>query len=123
MAQLAPTKGQENVYPTAIAGVREFVDHARPELEFILSYTESRLDDRVSEGHKKYGTLLQTFNGRDALQDAWEESADLVFYLEQAMMELPKDRQHELFVIADLAREALLLIGELRVKKELGIGG
>lgn len=36
---------------------------------------------------KKYGVPLTTDNGRDPLLDAWEEAADLLFYLTQALME------------------------------------
>lgn len=36
---------------------------------------------RKQFGLKKYGTLLQPGNGRDALQDAYEEALDLCVYL------------------------------------------
>lgn len=36
---------------------------------------------------KRYGLLLQAHNGRDALQDAYEEAFDLVMYLRQASEE------------------------------------
>lgn len=35
----------------------------------------------------KHGTHLQPGNGRDALQDAYEEAVDLALYLKQALME------------------------------------
>lgn len=35
----------------------------------------------------KYGTHLQAHNGRDALQDAYEEALDLALYLRQALTE------------------------------------
>lgn len=38
-------------------------------------------------GKKKYGTLLMTGNGRDALMDAYQEALDLAMYLKQAIME------------------------------------
>lgn len=38
-------------------------------------------------GRGKYGTELMTFNGRDALQDGYEEILDLLVYLSQALME------------------------------------
>lgn len=42
---------------------------------------------RVAAGLEKYGTKLQSFNGRDALMDAYQEAIDLVMYLRQAMAE------------------------------------
>ena len=38
-------------------------------------------------GEKKYNTPLQPFNGRDVLQDAYEEALDLCVYLRQAIYE------------------------------------
>lgn len=43
--------------------------------------------ERTEHGRRKYGTVLQTDNGRDALQDAWEEALDLVTYLTQMRLE------------------------------------
>lgn len=43
--------------------------------------------NRDKLGRKKYGTPLQPNNGRDALQDAYEEALDLVVYLRQALFE------------------------------------
>lgn len=48
------------------------------------------LMERAKFGCKKYGTLLKTDNGRDALLDAYEEAMDLVMYLKQAIMERDK---------------------------------
>lgn len=45
------------------------------------------LDKRIELGIQRYGRPLQTFNGRDALQDAYEEALDLVHYLKQAILE------------------------------------
>jgi hypothetical protein len=38
-------------------------------------------------GEERYGTRLTTNNDRSALRDAWEEAADLLFYLTQTLME------------------------------------
>lgn len=43
-------------------------------------------------GRSRYGTPLQPFNGRDALQDAYEEALDLAVYLKQAIVEREKGR-------------------------------
>lgn len=45
------------------------------------------MKDRDDLGFSRYGTRLQPNNGRDALQDAYEEALDLVVYLKQAILE------------------------------------
>lgn len=45
------------------------------------------LKQRTKAGKKKYGRVLETHNGRDALWDAYEEALDLAQYLKQAIME------------------------------------
>lgn len=42
---------------------------------------------RNNLGLRRYGMMLQPFNGRDALRDAYEEALDLAVYLRQAIME------------------------------------
>lgn len=42
---------------------------------------------RDAVGRERYGVPLQAHNGRDALQDAYEEALDLVVYLRQAIEE------------------------------------
>ena len=42
---------------------------------------------REQLGIKTYGVSLQSHNGRDALQDAYEEALDLAVYLKQAILE------------------------------------
>lgn len=44
---------------------------------------------RKQFGLAKYGTLLQAFNGRDALMDAYQETLDQVVYLRQVVEEAP----------------------------------
>jgi hypothetical protein len=52
---------------------------------------QDRLIDEIRArrelGVQRYGSPLMTHNGRDALQDAWEESIDLAVYLTQMRME------------------------------------
>lgn len=43
--------------------------------------------ERREHGIRKYGRALETDNGRDALQDAWEEALDLLTYLTQMRLE------------------------------------
>jgi hypothetical protein len=45
------------------------------------------LAERKELGLKRYGTVLQAHNGRDALRDASDESVDLLVYLRQAIAE------------------------------------
>jgi chromosome segregation ATPase len=45
------------------------------------------LKERAEIGAKKYGTRLNTNNGRDALIDAYQEAMDLVQYLRQEIEE------------------------------------
>lgn len=47
----------------------------------------SDLKKRKEFGLAKYGTYLQPFNGRNPLQDAYEEVLDLAQYLKQALLE------------------------------------
>ena len=55
------------------------------------------LQDMVNRdklGFKRYGTHLQPNNGRDALQDLYEELLDAVVYLRQVIYE--RDQQHRI---------------------------
>jgi hypothetical protein len=54
----------------------------------VLPYVLQDLEDRAEMGKEKYGTYLQTHNGRSALLDAYQEALDLVMYLRQALLEL-----------------------------------
>jgi hypothetical protein len=45
------------------------------------------IEARKVIGVQRYGTVLQPFNGRDALQDAYEESLDQTMYLKQEIIE------------------------------------
>jgi hypothetical protein len=47
----------------------------------IQSLVMADLENRRELGIKRYGTALQPFNGRDMLQDAYEEALDLAVYL------------------------------------------
>jgi hypothetical protein len=45
------------------------------------------INKRLEEAEKQHGCPLMTFNGRDALMDAYQEAIDTVMYLKQAIME------------------------------------
>jgi len=64
-AEPEPTPGEAEVTPLVIAD----------------------LQSRSDFGARKYGTRLQTFNGRDALKDAYQEALDLCCYLRQRIEE------------------------------------
>lgn len=57
-------------------------------LPALLAYLEARA--RV--GLAKYGTPLQSHNGRSALRDALDEACDQAMYLMQATLEAPRFR-------------------------------
>ena len=45
------------------------------------------LADRAEFGERKYGTRLQTHNGRRGIEDAYQEALDLCCYLKQIILE------------------------------------
>lgn len=59
----------------------------RPGRLNVADYVLVDIQARIDAGEKKYGTRLQTHNGRDALMDAYQEALDLVMYLRQAILE------------------------------------
>ncbi len=67
--QPPPTQGNQVVVDVVLADIRE----------------------RAETGKEKYGTYLQTNNGRDALWDAYQEAIDLVMYLRQKLLEQERD--------------------------------
>lgn len=69
------TKASER-QPTPVAGDVVVVDRVLDDIR-----------ERAEVGKDRYGTYLQTNNGRDALWDAYQEAIDLVMYLRQAILE------------------------------------
>lgn len=55
--------------------------------EDIKSAVIRDIELRRELGIKRYGTALQPNNGRNALQDAYEEALDLAMYLKQRLVE------------------------------------
>lgn len=53
----------------------------------VLDYVVSDLKARAEMGRNKYGHYLETNNGRNSLQDAYEECLDLCMYLKQRLLE------------------------------------
>ena len=52
----------------------------------VLDYVLGDLKSRAEMGKQKYGHYLETDNGRNALQDAYEEALDMCMYLKQKLL-------------------------------------
>jgi hypothetical protein len=50
------------------------------------------IEARKKVGIERYGTVLQPFNGRSALMDAYQEALDLAIYLRQLLYETENPR-------------------------------
>ncbi|MCW2092465.1 UNVERIFIED_ORG: hypothetical protein M2328_006087 [Rhodococcus erythropolis] len=60
----------------------------KPNPEPIVHHlVQADLEQRLAQGIRTYGQPLRPHNGRDALQDAYEEALDLACYLKQEMLE------------------------------------
>lgn len=55
--------------------------------QVVIDVVLADLRERAETGKRKYGTYLETNNGRNALWDAYQEAIDLVMYLRQALLE------------------------------------
>lgn len=53
----------------------------------VVDIVVADIRERAEAGLRKYGTYLETNNGRNALWDAYQEAIDLVMYLRQALLE------------------------------------
>lgn len=53
----------------------------------VLHHVINDLNARAEMGKERYGHYLETFNGRDALMDAYQEALDLCMYLRQVILE------------------------------------
>lgn len=88
MRQPDPTSRPESVpvAPSVLSGLAQATRDHSGGVNF-WPWIERRMTERIEAGRQKYGVLLETHNGRDALEDAWQEAADLVQYLTQAELE------------------------------------
>lgn len=118
MRQPDPKPGATPVAPSVLAGLeavaRQHVDYVE-----VWPWLKVRLENRIEEGRRKYGALLETMNGRDALVDAWQEAADLVQYLTQVELEAngPEAKTRAIFLLAD-ARALLLKLSRVLWERE-----
>lgn len=62
---------------------------------------EGSMEDSIKVGTERYGTPLQTFNGRDVLQDAADEARDLFVYLSQAQQARQEDEEKLVQLLLD----------------------
>lgn len=64
----------------------------RPGGQDVTALVMADLEARAKGGEAKYGTRLQTKNGRKPLIDAYQEALDLACYLRQAIAEEGESR-------------------------------
>ncbi len=55
--------------------------------QVIVDVVLADIRERAETGKRKYGTYLETNNGRNPLWDAYQEAIDLAMYLRQALLE------------------------------------
>ena len=93
-------------------------DHTQPmpnvnDEEFVQDLVMKDIEERKQMGIRKYGTALQPFNGRKALQDAYEECLDMAMYLKQEILERERLTEHPY-------KKERSRLGELAVKVQRG---
>jgi hypothetical protein len=81
-AEPPPHAGKIAVWPLVIQDVEEIYAPSLLRDRFIAEVRSRNVD-----GIAKYGTPLQTHNGRNPLVDAFQEAMDLTVYLRQAVEE------------------------------------
>jgi hypothetical protein len=68
-------------------------EHSRSVIDYILAEPALPADIRAlllarrEQGRERYGTELESFNGRDPLVDALQEAIDCLVYVAQACLE------------------------------------
>lgn len=69
------------------------------------------IEERKNLGLRKYGTLLQPFNGRSFLLDAYEEVLDLAVYL-RGKIEEERQKEQAKFPALEIEGETLWPLGD-----------
>jgi hypothetical protein len=77
--QPPPKSGAISVWPLVIADVKRRL----PPTDVCRGFLVIDMEARDKFGRDKYGSPLQTLNGRDPLVDAYQEALDLCVYLRQ----------------------------------------
>lgn len=88
-SQALPTEGQQFVAVEVMRLVE--TEGMVGDRSKLAQKINTDIQNRIEIGIKRYGHPLQTFNGRNALLDAYEESLDLTNYLCQRTLEQPHD--------------------------------
>lgn len=102
--------GVDDVLPAVIKDLQSMNETARKNFVSVFNCNLGDIHDEVIKdlqgrdalGREKYGTTLQTHNGRDALNDLMQEQYDGIMYLKQAIMERDDSFESK---IADWANE------------------
>ena len=82
------SNAEERRVKTALTGVGEHQQQPlRNDQACVQDMVIADIDERKRVGLERYGTLLQPFNGRDMLLDAYQEALDLAIYLRGAIEE------------------------------------
>ena len=61
----------------------------------VIDYVIADMLERAEAGRERYGTYLETHNGRDALWDAYQETLDLAVYLRQLILENLESKEND----------------------------
>ena len=75
------------IWDLVIKDLHEQARKREKDKQLVLDLVFDDMTSRDQVGRKRYGTPLQGFNGRDMLQDAYEEALDLCVYLRGAIYE------------------------------------
>lgn len=70
------------------------LDPVKNNLPCIQDLVVNDINARKKVGIERYGTVLQPFNGRSALMDAYQEALDLAIYLKQLLYEEENTDSH-----------------------------
>lgn len=100
-SQVMPTEGQQDV---AVQVMRDVETQGMVGERIALAMRiNTDVHKRIEIGIQRYGHPLQTFNGRDAQIDAYEESLDLSNYLGQLTLEQPHNAKARVLYWSALA--------------------
>ena len=124
-----PTKQREGDQPLPVPNQGEYVqeriigkiERLRPQIgDEAADLLIAQMEESMRVGTQRYGTPLQTFNGRDCLQDAIDESRDLNVYLNS--MQQAREAQRPVLVnVASQAMESLVPDDMLNEHQRAGI--
>jgi hypothetical protein len=103
--QAQPTKNDRPAIQDLVIG-----DLARWGPAGLVAQVVADIEARKQVGLERYGTLLQAFNGRDALLDAYQEVLDLCQYLRQ----MKEEQRPRTFAVLVIYTKALRMALQLR---------